>query len=674
MNSRFIGRASWFVCTLPALAAAQSSPAQTPFPQEVPELQSVTVTASRVPVANGDQPVQVSVLTEAQIARSSATTVQELLSTQAGIHVVNTTGAADQAMVDLRGFGLSGASNTLILIDGVPQNNNDLSTPVLGAVPLARIERIEIVRGSGTVQYGGGATGGVINLLTKRGSADGEPITASVTGSMGSDQRRQIDAAFSVQNEHVIVDAYGQSLRTDNYRDNNHERRDGGGGAITFRHDDGQIRLYARTMRQKLGLPGPRLVDPATGVNQYRDDPRGTSTPDDYVDTQTDAFGIHVEQRLGAGILYAELNQRDKTLRGFTGSDYGDIWRDQDLNERTGSLRYLLPIAEEHALILGGDMLDSDLDASNAYSSSPVGDAWRARQRRRGVFAEIQVQATETTRLTLGGRRQYANDRLTTLSGYSGNADETRHLGAWQLALRQEMGAGWSLYGQVGRSFRFANSDETLYVATSLQPQTSVDKELGLLWRAASSSARLTWFRYDLTNEIQYNPLTFSNVNLDPTRRQGIELEGEHQLTPSVSLNGNLTWTQATFRSGSANGVSLTGNTVPLVPKWMANVGATWRPTDKLFLSLSGQYVGKARMDNDQANQFDRQLDDYFLVNGKIGYAFNKRISASLAVNNLFDREYATYGIRSGSTGSSGSYYLYPAAGRNVLASVTLRY
>ncbi|MVW72421.1 TonB-dependent receptor [Bordetella sp. 15P40C-2] len=674
MNARLIRRASLFVWAMPTLAAAQSVSSETHPSSTVPELGSVTVTASRVPVANDDQPVQVSVLTEDQIRRSSATTVQELLSTQTGIHTIDSTGAADQAMVDMRGFGLAGSGNTLILIDGVPQNNNDLSTPVLGAVPLSRIERIEIVRGSGSVQYGGGTTGGVINILTKRGSADGEPVAASVTGSVGSHQRRQADAAFSLQNEHITVDAYGQSLRTDNYRDNNREQRDSGGGSITFRHDNGQIRLYARTMHQKLGLPGPRLVDPAAGINQYRDDPRGTSTPDDYVNTQTDAFGIQVEQRIGAGMLYAEMNQRDKTLHGFTGSAYGDIWRDQDLDEKTASLRYLLPIAEKHALIVGADMLDSDLDASNTYSSSPLADAWRAKQRRRGVFAEVQVQATETTRITLGGRRQYANDDLKTLSGYGGNADVTRRLGAWQLALRQELGAGFSFYGKAGRSFRFANSDETLYVSTPLQPQTSMDKELGILWRSEASSARLTWFRYDLTNEIQYNPLTFSNVNLDPTRRQGIELEGEHQLTPSVSLNGNLSWTQATFRSGTANGVNLTGNTVPLVPKWMANVGATWRPTDKLFLSLAGQYVGKARMDNDQANQFDHQLDDYFLVNGKVGYAFNKHVSGTLAVNNLFDREYATYGIRSGSTGGSGSYYLYPASGRTVLASVTLRY
>lgn len=660
---------SVLTCAMPALAVAESVTSPS-----TPELSPITVTASRVPTAASDQPVQVSTLTAKQVSTSSAATVQELLSTQAGVQTINSTGAPDQAQIDLRGFGIAGYSNTLILIDGVPQNNNELASPMLGSVPLERIERIEIVRGSGSVQYGGGTTGGVINILTKRGTTNGEPASASLTTKVGSYGMRQLDASLSLQNAHVTLDAYGQTLRSNNYRDNNREDRNLGGANLAFHHDDGKISLYARTTYQKLGLPGPRRVDPATGENQYKDDPRGTSNPDDYIKTRNDAFGLHMEQKLGAGTLFAELSQRDKTLTGFAGSIYGDATRDQTLHQTTASIRYQLPIGEKHALILGTDMLDSGLNASTLYSFSPLPDEWRAKQQQYGVFAEAQVQATDTTRLTLGGRQQYASDKLETLSGYSSNSDKSRNLGAWQFGVKQDLSAGFSAYGKIGRSFRFANSDEMLFVTTPLTPQTSIDKELGLVWKSASSNARLSWYQYDLSNEIQFNPITFTNVNLDPTRRQGIELEGQHALTSSVSLNANITWMQARFRSGTADGVDLTGNTVPLVPKWMANVGATWFPTEKMFLNLTGQYVGKSRMDNDQANEFDKQLDDYFLLNSKVGYAFNKHISGALAVNNLLDKEYATYGIRSGSTGSTGAYSLYPSSGRNIQASLTIRY
>ncbi|MCC3263767.1 hypothetical protein LLE87_36960, partial [Paenibacillus polymyxa] len=81
---------------------------------------------------------------------------------------------------------------------------------------------------------------------------------------------RQYDAAVSMNNEKVGVDAYMQSLHSDGYRDNSGERREGGGGGITFRHDDGSIRLYGRTTTQKLELPGPRTINPFTGVNEFQ--------------------------------------------------------------------------------------------------------------------------------------------------------------------------------------------------------------------------------------------------------------------------------------------------------------------------------------------------------------------------------------------------------------------
>src|SRR5690606_24315556 len=321
MKSRLLRRAAGVMCAAPAMAAAQPSPSA---PPSITQLDAVTVTASRVPLEARDQPVQVSVLTAEQIHTSSAVTVQELLSGQAGIHVINSTGAAEQASVDIRGFGLTGPSNTLVLIDGVPQNNNDLSAPSLGTVPLERIERIEIVRGSGSVQYGGGATGGVINIITKRGNASGKPVSASVTGTVGSYGLHQLDAAIGLQNQHVTVDVYGQTLRTDNYRDNNRESRESGGVGIGLHHDSGSVRLYPRPTRPMLALPGPRGVDRATGLAEYEGAPRGTSTPDVFIRTQTDAFGVQVEQRLGAGTLYADLGQRDKSLTGFSGSAFGD--------------------------------------------------------------------------------------------------------------------------------------------------------------------------------------------------------------------------------------------------------------------------------------------------------------------------------------------------------------
>lgn len=681
MEVRFIRRfAGVLACAVPVLTSAQT-PSDTQA--AIPELDSITVTASRVPVDGRTQPVSITVIRQADIVASSARTLQDLLSTQSGVSLINSSSSSDNAIVDLRGFGMTGASNTLIMIDGVRQNDNDLSAPTLGVIPLGQVERVEIVRGSGSVQYGGGTTGGVINIITKK-HLD-EPVAASATVKAGNYGLRQTDASVALNNEKVGVNAFMQSLHTDNYRDNNQERREGGGAGINFRHDSGSLYFYGRGTSQKLGLPGPRQVDPRTGLNEFDDDPRGATYPSDYLKARSDAYGLQFEQRLSAGTLFADINQRNKDLDGYSLSMYDEIRRKQDLDELTASLRYQLPLGERHSLIFGVDSLNGETDS--VQDGQWASAHWRSRQRQHGFFTEGQLRAAESTYLTAGARRQYNSSKLNVLSGPSNASDESQHLNAWQLGIRQELTTNVGLYAKLGRSFRLPNADELLSVQTPLRPQTSTDKELGITWKSARASARLAWFRYDLKNELLFNPLadgvwgpgTGANINMDPTRRQGIELEGRYALSDTLMVNANATWLQARFRSGNYYGVDLRGNDVPLVPNWLANADLTWQPNQTWLMNVSAQYVGRARMDNDQANQFGTKLDDYLLFNGKIGYVFSPNVEGSLAINNIFDKHYSSYGIRGSNTafeplGPVAAYNLYPLPGRNFYASLTVRY
>ena len=114
----------------------------------------VIVTATRFEDRYLDKPVNATVITGEDIRRSTAKTVPELLSEQAGIVIHDFFGNnAATTTVDLRGFGITGTQNTLILLDGRRIADNDLSGIQWSAIPFAAIERIEIVRGSGAVQY-----------------------------------------------------------------------------------------------------------------------------------------------------------------------------------------------------------------------------------------------------------------------------------------------------------------------------------------------------------------------------------------------------------------------------------------------------------------------------------------------------------------------------------------
>src|SRR5688572_24289714 len=118
----------------------------------------LTVTATRFPDDARKLPANVSVLSSEDIARSAARTVPELLAEQVGITLKDFYGNnAALTSIDLRGYGVTGGQNTLILLDGRRLSDIDLSSVQWSSVPLSSIDRIEILRGTGSVLYGDGA-------------------------------------------------------------------------------------------------------------------------------------------------------------------------------------------------------------------------------------------------------------------------------------------------------------------------------------------------------------------------------------------------------------------------------------------------------------------------------------------------------------------------------------
>src|SRR2546427_6319350 len=158
-----------------AAAAAPLTLAQSP------EDPAVIVTATRFPDSVLAAPVGVTVITSEDIRNSTATSVAEVLNKLGGVHTrINFLGTPDLP-IDLRGFGVTGDQNSLVLLNGQRISENELAAARLTGIPLNAIERIEIVRGSGSVLYGGGTTRGTINILPA-----GAPPTPAPTTMVGA--------------------------------------------------------------------------------------------------------------------------------------------------------------------------------------------------------------------------------------------------------------------------------------------------------------------------------------------------------------------------------------------------------------------------------------------------------------------------------------------------------
>jgi len=178
---------------------------------------AISVTATRFPERRPQAPVGMTVITAEQISRDTARTLPELLGHLGGLHTRNNSGDPN-LQIDLRGFGITGDQNTLVLLDGLRLSEADLESAQLSAIPLESIERIEIVRGAGAVLYGAGATGGTINIITRRspaGETRGNALARA--GGFGTEELR---GGFSRQGEVFGGGVAASYEDTDGYRSN----------------------------------------------------------------------------------------------------------------------------------------------------------------------------------------------------------------------------------------------------------------------------------------------------------------------------------------------------------------------------------------------------------------------------------------------------------------------
>ncbi len=159
-------------------AASAADPA---LPQAGVLQPDVVVTATRVATPIEDIPAGVTVITRQEIEQRGYNTLTEALSAVPGVRVAQSGGPGGNASVFIRG---TDSNQVLVLRDGMPIN--DSSDPGaafnFGIDTLADVERIEIVRGPMASLYGSGAVGGVINLITRQGHAQGVHLEGDIAG------------------------------------------------------------------------------------------------------------------------------------------------------------------------------------------------------------------------------------------------------------------------------------------------------------------------------------------------------------------------------------------------------------------------------------------------------------------------------------------------------------
>jgi iron complex outermembrane receptor protein len=674
-SNKFFGGVLALSCLFTLQAQAESGRRQLP---------TIDVSSSRL--GAGIVGASTTVITAEEIARSPSESLQEILTRVPGVQSWSTFGGVNGAgtVIDMRGFGAAAASNTLVLINGRRLTDIDLAGVDFSAIPRDSIERIEITRGNaGSVLYGDGAVGGVINIVTKTGAALRPSV--KLDGGFGSFNQWEGNVAASGSSGPLSVAIFANTVDSDGYRVNNKLRQRNAVGNFHYAGDLGNVFANISVDDQNLGLPGARRVTLTS--SELITDRTGATTPTAFAEKQGINATLGVSRQIGDWLeIIIDGGVRHKKqklfseLAGFASSDAREL-TSFSFTPRFIARNNLFGFASK--VTAGLDFYDSSLYSNRGtLSSDPPYHRYDLRQRSTGAYWMQTLGVTPMTDLSWGVRGQQTS--LTARDRYDATApggiffgpeatplDSSELQHALHFGVEHRLNGNVAVFGRIGRSFRTPNVDERIGVASfpvdfKLRTQTSRDIEGGVRLQLGALELLSSVYDMRLVDEIHFLPSVFANINLDPTRRYGSETSLSYRVNEKLALKGGFAYTRAIFREGP-----FSGNDVPLVSRWSGSAGVEWNIWERyLVLDVVAKFVGPRRMDNDQAN-FQPLIPSHTLVDLGIG-GEAKKAFWSVAVRNLFDVKYFDYAVASPTT--FGTYNAYPQPGIAYMARLGVKF
>jgi len=617
-------------------------------------LDTIVVTATRTDENVEKLPSSVTVITEEDISDSTAATVQDILENVEGLIIRDLYGTGTKSTVDSRGFARG--VNTVVLIDGRRINEIDLSGVDWNLIPLENVERIEIVRGSGSVLYGDNATSGVINIITKKGKTETPSI--DIEGQMES---------FSGSEEHLSINGksgkydyyfFGKTRKTDGYRDNGEFSAKDLTGRIGITPTDlFYFDIEGGTHSDEQGLPG------GLTEAELKADRKQTLKPLDEVDYDQYYYnavaGLTSKDHYNLEFSYGFNNRAFDSSLFFFGSPY-TTKRDTDRTELRAKFTARRDLAgRKNVLVAGADSYVSEVD--NKSISSFGTTISNVEKKETGYYMEDEYFLTPDLTLLAGFRRTVAKFEDTVVDTFSGtgSGEKTIKRNSSNLGLTYNHVPGGKVFVSYSNGFRLPTTDELFSfdgTITLLEPEKAVTYEAGISHPLSKdTSASLTVYTMSVEDELFYNPASGffgANENISRVKHKGAEAGIETNLTKEIKVSANGTYSKATIESGQ-----FSGNDMPLVPKYGANLSGTASLTDELKLSLNANYVGNRFIENDLSNSQEK-LDGRTTVDAKISYGV-KNITVFVGVNNLFNKEYSDYAVVN-TTGTVKNFYPAP--------------
>ena len=612
-------------------------------------LQAVTVTATMTEQEARTAPASVTVVTEEELAQRNAA---NLLDAVRGTPGVTFQGRQVGGRKTLALRGMEG-KHTLTLIDGRRISASDdvigHSDYQYGWLPMAAVERVEIIRGPLSALYGSEALGGVINLITKK-PKDRWMASIGLSGATGLDSDTAADALrTSVYAAGPLGEQFNLAINAEkSYQ-----------GSTVLPEDRAQSEIEGNRTRS-LGLTASWQPVAGHEVEFGVQDGLEKRDSDDINRTPT---------------YYHNRYELDRTQKHASwNADWGNGWRSQLRAYRSDiSIRNLRNNGV--AATRPQDMRDSVVDghASTRWGSHQitVGGEWRKEEL---VNAGLKNGQDEATHKALFVQDEFAlGQNLMATLGLRGDHHEIfgsevspRAYLVWEASPTLVVKGGYGhafkapTLKQISPNYVGAEGPHSFLGNGNIQPETSNAFELGANWQAAPQLAlRATVFHTEVKQLITYRLLQkigprsiYQYDNVDAARIQGLEAGFTWDITPRLQWNNDATWLHTRDKTTGQElndrprvawnstlvwqvqqwrtqlGAETTGKQqsasgkLPAYTLWNASVGRAWKlgGERQLHLSTGIQNLGNVRMQEESPNFGWAEQGRRFFVNARMDF------------------------------------------------------
>lgn len=632
------------------------------------ELGKIIVTATRIGQHDYKITGNVTVIDRDQIESSNAQNIPDILKKVVGVNIYDS-GTAKSSVIDIRGFGDTSSRNVLVLLNDRKLNVADISGPDLMQVPIEAIERIEIIRGAGSVLYGDNAVGGVINIITRKGEGE---FKGKVKLTYGSYDKRS--TGLEVSGKEKEISYYLSSKYNDlrGYRDNSDVLAKDFNARLAYDiTEKTSVDVNVGWHEDYQGLPGG--LNDSEIVTYGR---RGTAYLNDFSDTKDRNFSLGLNINPWPEDMYLGEIVFDYYYRNRDNYSEYNRWglyhskRTIDTHGITGKYIFKHDVFNKEVNFVAG--IDYYNDKSDILGSSANADDVTIGKNEFGLYTYLQYELLDDLYANMGTRYQRADyefdDRNTSTKTEKDPTESVNMAG-----LKYEYAKGSNVHVNVQQTFRFLATDEWYQSAynpawgitpgldTSLDHQKGIQYELGLKHNVKDLfTVSFTPYWIDLKDEIFYDPNAAGNNNYDKTRRRGVDIGCEFNMLDLFDIgfldkfDVNIDYAH---QNAQFNGGMNSKKYIPMVPKNLANVGIKLGFLDNIYFSIFGRYVGARYAINDTANATP-MIKPNFVVDTKLSYEKDD-VEVFAVVNNIFDKEYDSYVVKSAFS-STKAYYPAP--------------